>query len=212
MVILLYVSSIIMAYLLGSVNFAIIITKLVKGTDIRKYGSGNAGFTNVLRSVGKVPAIFTLIGDFSKGILSVIIVRLLFHFFAPEQSTMIATYLVCYAALLGHLFPIFYDFKGGKGILVSFGAIMILSPIAGLISFAGFLITLAISRYVSLGSIIAAVIFTTSTACITVVTKSIPPYEWVLTLPISGMIVFMHRENIKRLLNHTENKISIKKK
>lgn len=212
MLILLYILPIIAAYLLGSVNFAIIVTKIAKGTDIRTYGSGNAGFTNVLRSVGKLPAILTLLGDFSKGILSVIIVRLLFYFFAPSEDALLASYLVCYGALLGHLFPIFYQFKGGKGILVSFGAIMVLSPMVGLICLAGFLITLLISKYVSLGSIVAAVVFTVSVACVTVITKSTPSFEWALTLPISIGIIYMHRENIKRLLNHTENKISVKKK
>lgn len=210
-VVILYIVGIICGYLLGSINFAIIFTKVAKGVDIRTLGSGNAGFTNVLRSAGKAPAILTLLCDFSKGILSILIARLLFYFFAGSADTIVVDYVVCFAALLGHVFPIFYGFKGGKGILVSFGAIMALSPLAGIMCLAVFLITLILSKYVSLGSIIAAVTFPIFIFGINYFTNGVW-WEWVIALPISFLIIFMHRQNIVRLANHTENKISVKKK
>lgn len=206
------IAALVVGYLLGSVNFAIIITRLFAKQDIREHGSGNAGLTNVLRTLGKGPAILTLIGDFSKGILSVLIIRL-FYFLVAGQNDPLLDFFACYGALLGHVFPIYYGFRGGKGILVSFGAIMILSPYAGLICFAGFLITVFITKYVSLGSIIAGVLFPLTIALMGYIYTGAFQYVQVLmALPISIIIVYMHRENIKRLINHNENKISFKKK
>ncbi len=205
--------SFITAYLLGSCNFAIIITRIFANDDIRNHGSGNAGLTNVLRTLGKGPALLTLLGDFSKGIVSVILVRLLLHYFANVDGLILGDYLVAYAALLGHVFPIFYGFKGGKGILVSFGALMILSPIAGIMCFSGFLITVIISKYVSLGSIVAGVLYPLSIMSLRLMQgNSMPYFEIILTLPISILIIYMHRQNIARLIKHEENKISFKKK
>jgi len=196
--------SFIMAYLLGSCNFAIIITRIFANDDIRNHGSGNAGLTNVLRTLGKGPALL---------IVSVILVRLLLHYFANVDELILGDYLVAYAALLGHVFPIFYGFKGGKGILVSFGALMILSPIAGIMCFSGFLITVIISRYVSLGSIVAGVLYPLSIMSLRLMQgNSMPYFEIILTLPISILIIYMHRQNIARLIKHEENKISFKKK
>ena len=198
------------AYLLGSVNFAIIFTKLFKNQDIRKMGSGNAGFTNVLRSVGKAPAILTLFCDFAKGITAIILVRLIFIFVFGEYPETYVDYLVCFSALLGHVFPVFYGFKGGKGILVSFGTIMALSPIAALICLTVFVITLVVSKYVSLGSILAAITFPLAILLLSILQKSYV-FEFLYAIPIALTIVLMHHQNIKRLLSHTENKLSIKK-
>ena len=200
----------IIAYLLGSVNFAIIFTKLFKNEDIRKMGSGNAGFTNVLRSVGKAPAILTLVCDFAKGITAIFIVRLIFIFIFKEYPPVHVDYLVCFSALLGHVFPVFYGFKGGKGILVSLGTIMALSPIAAIICLTVFIITLLISKYVSLGSIFAAITFPLAVFAISFLEKT-NMLEFIYAIPIAITIVFMHHQNISRLLTHTENKISIKK-
>lgn len=210
-------TGLIISYLLGSINFAIIITKLFKKGDIRDYGSGNAGMTNVLRSVGKGAAAITLVGDFSKGIISVIIMRLLVNALVVstsgllDQNLLVADYIAVYGALLGHVFPIFYRFKGGKGILVSFGAIMMLSPLAGLVCLLAFIISVICTKYVSFGSIVAAVVFPLSIAAFNLIYLQMITYEVLLTLPISAMIVFMHRTNIKRLLSHTESKLSFKK-
>lgn len=205
------VASIVIGYFLGSINFAIIITRLFAHDDIRNHGSGNAGMTNVLRTLGKGPAALTLVGDFSKGIVSVLIARLLFWLFTGSPVFILGDYFAIYGALLGHVFPIFYGFKGGKGILVSFGAIMILSPISGLICLAGFLVCVTISKYVSLGSIIAGVIFPLSLMLLDYINLQSITYKVLLALPVSILIIYMHRTNIKRLITHTENKISFKK-
>lgn len=210
--ILCLVAGVIAAYLIGSANFAIIITRLMAKEDIRDHGSGNAGLTNVLRSMGKLPALLTLVGDFSKGIISVLLIRILLYYFAGVDGFVPADYYVCYAALLGHVYPIYYGFRGGKGILVSFGAIMILSPFAGIICFSFFLLLVFLTRYVSLGSIIAAVLFPISIGYLNFLSAAPNYFEVLLAVPIAAMILFLHRANIKRLLNKTENKISFKKK
>ncbi|MEG2813319.1 MAG: glycerol-3-phosphate 1-O-acyltransferase PlsY [Oscillospiraceae bacterium] len=205
---------VIFSYLMGSVNFAIIITKIFAHKDIRDFGSGNAGLTNVMRVVGKGPALLTLIGDFSKGIISVVFVRILLLLVCSSKGVVLADYLCVYAALLGHIFPIFYGFKGGKGILVTFGTLVVLSPLAALICLAVFVIIVFISKYVSLGSIIAAICFPISIVLMRLAFSphKIDLFEVGLTLPIVALIIFMHRQNIKRLVNHQENKLSFHKK
>ncbi|MFZ2538383.1 MAG: glycerol-3-phosphate 1-O-acyltransferase PlsY [Oscillospiraceae bacterium] len=211
-VVLCLAASIIIGYLLGSLNFAIIVTKLFAHDDIRKHGSGNAGLTNVLRTLGKGPASLTLLGDFSKGIISVLIARLLFWLLTGSADVVLGDYFAVYGALLGHVFPLYYGFKGGKGILVSFGALMILSPIAALICFAGFLICVIVTKYVSLGSVVAGSLFPLTIILMNYINFGTITYEVFFTLPIAGLIIYMHRANIKRLLSHTESKISFKKK
>jgi len=201
-------------YLLGSVNFAIIITKLFGKGDIRDCGSGNAGMTNVLRTVGKGAAALTLLGDFSKGILSVLFVRLLLFLFAPEiTSTVFFDYFVAYAALLGHVFPLFYRFKGGKGILVSAGALLILSPWSFLLCLGAFLILAFATRYVSAGSLAAAVTYPLGNLLVTYLQYGhVVWLEVLLAVPIGAFVIWLHRANIHRLLTHTESKVSFKKK
>lgn len=199
-------------YCLGSINFAIIVTRLFGKGDIRQYGSGNAGMTNVLRTVGKSAAALTLLGDFSKGILSVLLLRLLFWGIADASTAVWHEYLVAYAALLGHVFPVFYGFRGGKGILVSAGSMLILSPRSLLICLAGFLIVTLITRYISAGSITAAILY--PFANLFVFRTEIGQLNWTLMLlaiPISLLVIYLHRENIRRLANGTERKVSLKK-
>ncbi len=205
--------AIIIAYLFGSINFAIIVTKIMIGKDIRSFGSGNAGMTNVLRTVGKKGAAITLLGDISKGIISVLIARLLFYFILGNTDFALGEYLVAFAALLGHLFPIFYKFKGGKGILVSSGAMLILAPFAFLIALAVFIVVAVISKYVSLGSIICAIAFAVANYFILYFTNS-PNLlvETIFSALIAVSIIFMHRSNIVRLIKGEENKVGQKKK
>lgn len=211
------------SYLLGSLNFAIIVTKLLGKGDIRDYGSGNAGMTNVLRTVGKKAAAFTLLGDFLKGYMSVTLVRVIFNIFFAVTSTenvfysvddfffVLAEFLAFYGSFLGHLFPIYYKFKGGKGVVVSFGALMVLSPLTGLICAASLIITVAITKYMSVGSILCAIILP-----IGIGVKSIGQEQQlaqiILALPVTISVIYMHKENIKRLINKTENKVSLSKK
>lgn len=200
-------------YLLGSVNFAIIVTKLFGKGDIRDYGSGNAGMTNVLRTVGKGAAALTLLGDFSKGILSVLFVRLLLFLFAAVPGTVFFDYLAAYAALLGHVFPLYYRFKGGKGILVSAGALLILSPWSFLLCLAVFLLFAGATRYVSVGSIAAALAYPLGNLLVTRLQYGRVSWpEAALAVPITIFIIWLHRANIKRLLSHTESKVSFRKK
>lgn len=121
----------VIGYLLGSLNFSIIISKVMMHDDVRNHGSGNAGLTNALRTMGKGPAVLTLIGDFFKGIIAILLSRLIYKYLGGVPSDamfLLGDYIPAFFALLGHVFPLYYKFKGGKGILVSFGALMVMSP------------------------------------------------------------------------------------
>ncbi len=158
MIISIILSSLI-AYLLGSINFAIIITKLFSKKDIRDYGSKNAGMTNVLRNFGKLPAILTLLGDFLKGVLAIFIGNLIFKYFGQNYSILYHQYIVAFFAIIGHIFPLYYMFKGGKGIAISAGIILMLDPIIFIIVVSIFIITFLIFKMVSIASIISVISF-----------------------------------------------------
>ncbi len=210
--IILTIIAMIVAYLLGSVNWAIIVTKIAIGKDIRDFGSGNAGMTNVLRTVGKKAAVLVTLGDFSKGLLGVLLARLLLQLVAGESDSMLAEYLAMLSALLGHLFPIFYKFKGGKGILVSTGGLIAIAPFAVLICIAVFAVGTFSTKIVSVGSIASAVAYPITTAIIRTLENS-PNRVWEIptAIGIGGVIVFMHRANIGRLIRGEENKFGKKK-
>lgn len=199
---------ILIGYLLGSLNFAIIFTYAFVRKDIRSLGSGNAGLTNVLRSVGAVPAVLTLLGDFFKGYLAVLALRLLLMLLCghPFEASYL-DYLAAYGALLGHIFPVFYRFRGGKGILVSFGAMVVLCPFAAVVCLCGFLIVVGITRYVSLGSIVGAILFPTAVLVRALIWGG-PLWVALLAVPMTVLVIYMHRSNIVRLIHHNENKLS----
>ncbi len=217
------VASFLVSYLLGSLNFAIIVTKMFGKGDIRDYGSGNAGMTNVLRTVGKKAAALTLLGDFLKGYMSVMAVRVLYNIFfavyAPDNifySTdefifVLSEYIAFYGSFLGHLFPLYYKFKGGKGVVVSFGAVMVLSPLTGLACVVSLITTVATTKYMSLGSMICAIILPIGIG-INAIGKEQQLMQILFALPVTIAVIYMHRENIKRLINKTENKVSLGKK
>ena len=146
----------VLAYLIGSINFAIIVSRIFAQRDIRDYGSGNAGMTNVLRTFGKLPAVITTVGDFCKGIIAVLLGHLIIQFVGGATEVFYADYLMALLALLGHCFPVFYGFKGGKGILVSAGIILILNPIVFLVILAVFSLTLILGRILPFSSSTAA--------------------------------------------------------
>ena len=205
------------AYLLGSINFAIIVTKLFAHKDIRDFGSGNAGLTNVLRTLGKGPAAFVLVGDFMKGVLSVVIGKLLFQYLGGvgegSEWFMLGGYIGAFFAVLGHIYPIFHGFKGGKGILITAGVMLVLDPWVLCVILGTFIIVVLISRIVSLGSISAAVVYPFATLGVELLMHR--PTAWIdagLALLISVLVIFMHRGNINRLINHTESKVGQKKK
>lgn len=200
------------AYLIGSINFAIIITRLFAKKDIRDYGSGNAGMTNVLRTLGKGPAVLVTLGDFCKGVAAVLVGRLILQLLGGGIP-FYGDYFLGLFAMLGHCFPVFYGFRGGKGILVSAGVILVLNWRVLLIILAVFLVVVAFTKTVSLGSISAAAAYPVSTLIVDLLRKAPHPFLNALSaLVIGGIVIFMHRSNIKRLLNGTENKLGQKKK
>jgi len=192
--------SIMFSYLIGSVPFGLLFTKLFAGVDVRTIGSGNIGATNVLRASGKKAAILTLLADALKGFAPVLIVALLFH----DAAT---TAFSGAAAVLGHTFPLYLNFKGGKGVATSFGVVLAVSPVTGSICLIAWLITALIWRYSSLSALVAFACYPLLT--IFSASVNIKPYG-ALSLFISGMIYYRHRENIKRLLQGIEPKIGKK--
>lgn len=208
-------------YLMGSLNSAIIIVRLLKHEDIRKFGSGNAGLTNTIRCFGKVCGILTLIGDLAKGVVAVLISQWLTGVLTEGAGDLyfIGCLAGC-AAIIGHVYPLYYGFKGGKGVLVGVSIFLVLDWRVFCILIGIFLVILAISKYVSLASIIATFCcpFTTALAQyfwgdIHGVEYSVPQI-WLhfgMTAIMAFMIIFMHRSNIQRLRDGTERKITDKK-
>ena len=194
------------AYFLGGLNFAIIISKYKFKEDIRTYGSGNAGMTNMLRTYGKAAAVFTLLGDMAKAMLSVVIGTLL----AGEAGAYIAG-LFC---VIGHAFPCYYGFKGGKGIVVTATTLLCLEPIVFLILFAIFALLVASTKYISLGSVIGMMLYPILLNRMYEFLNGMPEgaVPAIVSVLNAVFVVWLHRENLKRLWNGTENKFSLKKK
>jgi glycerol-3-phosphate acyltransferase PlsY len=211
------------AYLLGSISSAVIVSKAMYQEDVREKGSGNAGATNVLRSYGKKAALYTTIGDFLKAVVAVLVGGfLLTHIqltgnpmFNEDSIRIVGWYLAGVCCVLGHLYPLYFGFRGGKGVMTSFGMIMILDYRVGLICFAVFCITLAISRMVSLSSVLAVFVAPflvyvlqkfvdhrsdeAVTFCVTVIAV------------VVFTIIFKHRSNLVRIYKGSENKFSFSK-
>lgn len=182
------------AYLCGSINFAYIITKMAVNVDIRKVGSNNPGTTNVLRIAGKWPAIFTLILDAFKGFVVV--------FFAIYINDSFSySIIVCFAVLLGHIFPIFFGFKGGKGVATGLGVFLALMPMPTVIAFSIFVLVFLCFSYVSLSSICAALSLPiVSYFC----GYSLEPR--IFSFAIAMLIIYKHKANLKRLKYGKESK------
>ncbi len=200
----------IIGYLLGSLNTSILVGKLY-GTDIRKHGSGNAGMTNTLRTLGKVAALLVIIGDMLKGILAFIIGNLIISNSIPPEISIdvigIGGMAGGIAAIAGHNWPLYFGFKGGKGILTSFSVVLMMDWKLGLILLGIFLIIVVLTRFVSLGSIIASIAFP-----ITAFIKGNGIVFTVFAAILAVLATIMHRSNIKRLLSGTERKLGSKKK
>lgn len=201
----------VLAYLIGSINFAIITSKFVIQRDIRDFGSGNAGMTNVLRILGKWPAVVVTVGDFLKGVAAIALGRWLGESLTGEIPFYM-DHIVALTATLGHCFPVFYKFKGGKGVLISAGIILMTHPVVLLIMAAIFLTLTLTSRIVSLGSISAAAAYPVLVLCACLITGA--PYVVLDTASAAvraALVIWLHRGNIKRLLNGTENRFGQKK-
>lgn len=203
------------AYLLGSINSAIIISKLLYRDDVRKHGSGNPGTTNMLRTFGKRAALLTLLGDMTKTGLSILFAGIVFGFYYVYGVSMHDG--LCYVAglfsVLGHVFPVYYKFKGGKGVLSTATMVLILSPIPFLILLLLFIILVAWTKYVSLGSVSSAVLYPVALhAAFSIIGLPQSGLISISTIILAILIVWCHRANLQRISNRTENKISFKKK
>ena len=210
------VAGIAIAYLLGSVNTAIVISKMFYHDDIRNYGSGNAGLTNMLRTYGKGAAVMTLLGDMLKTALAIFITGLLlgFHYTGGISLNDGYCYVAGLFAVVGHVFPVYYGFKGGKGVLVTATMALILTPIPFLFLLAIFIAVVAVSKYVSLGSVIAAVLYPVIVNGYIKIAFSAqsPAILALCTILLAIFIVWCHRGNLQRISDRTERKISFKKK
>ncbi len=206
-----YIIVAIIAYLIGSVNFSILISKKMAGFDVREKGSGNAGTTNMLRSVGKKAAAITLICDILKGVVSIVIAIIVGNIVKNLDREFLLQ-IAGIAVVIGHTFPIFFGLKGGKGVATSLGVLLMSNWQIGLICLVFALVLMVLTRMVSLGSCGAAVLFPVLTLFInqhyTVLTegKSGRVY-FVYSVILAIIVLYNHRSNIKRILNGTENKL-----
>ena len=210
-----YIIMAIIAYLIGSINFSVIISKKVAGFDVREKGSGNAGTTNMLRAVGKKAAAITLICDVLKGVVSIGIAIILGNI-VKDINRELLIQVAGIAVVLGHTFPVFFGFKGGKGVATSLGILLLSNWQIGLICLVFGIVLIILTRMVSLGSCAAAVLFPVLTLFInehyTILTdgKSGSTY-FIYSVILAVIVLYNHRSNIKRILSGTENKISFKK-
>ena len=204
------------AYLLGSINSAIVVSRLLYHDDIRKHGSGNAGLTNTLRTYGAKAAGLTLLGDVLKTALAILLAAVLFGFnYVRGISTGEGfCYIAGLFSVLGHIFPIYYKFKGGKGVLSTSAMVLILCPGVFLLLFILFVLIVFMSRYVSLGSICAAGLLPIVLHSYFLVILKAQPFGLITltTVILAVMIIILHKENIKRIQSRTERKLSFKKK
>ena len=193
------------AYLIGSVSFAIIFSKKFAGFDVRERGSKNAGSTNVLRTVGKKAAALTLICDILKGVVAVLLAILASKIW-KESDVEVLKYLAGLFVIIGHTFPVYFGFRGGKGVATALGVLLMVNPQIGVSCLVFALIIMIATRFVSLGSILAAILFPILTVFMTG-----NLYAKIISILIGLLVIFNHRTNIKRLKDGTENKLSFKK-
>lgn len=201
----------IIAYLIGSINFSVIISKKVAGFDVREKGSGNAGSTNMLRSVGKGAAVLTLLCDILKGVVAILIAIGIGNLVKDADKGLLVQ-IAGVAVVLGHTFPIFFGFKGGKGVATSLGILLMTNWQIGLICLVFALVLMALTQMVSLGSCAAAVLFPVLTLFIKehyIVAEG--GNYFIYSVILAVIVLYNHRSNIKRMLNGTENKLSFKK-
>jgi glycerol-3-phosphate acyltransferase PlsY len=194
-----YIIIIIIAYLLGNISTSYIVAKRLTGVDIRTQGSGNAGSTNVLRTLGKKAGAMTFLGDVLKGIMAVVIAQIIAKLAGIDVVT--AGYVAVVGVVSGHNWPAFLGFRGGKGVATSLGAMIAVNPIIALICFGIFLLIAATTKYVSLASVLG--ISTSPIIMIFIQNKK----GILVTLFLAISVIYTHRENLKRLIKGTERKI-----
>ncbi len=209
-----YVIMAIVAYLIGSINFSVLISKKKAGYDIREKGSGNAGTTNMLRNLGKKYAAITLVCDILKGIVAICIAIIVGKIMKDSNGALLVQ-VAGIAVVLGHTFPIFFGFKGGKGVATSLGILLLTNWQIGLICLVFAVVIIALSRMVSMGALAAAILFPVLTIFIggeyyIVQGTGLGNGYFIYSVILAVIVAFNHRENIKRILNGTENRISFK--
>ena len=195
----------IIAYLIGSIPTGIVVAKILGAPEPRAVGSGNIGATNVGRAAGKAAGIITLIGDVLKGFL-ITLLALYILGSSSEANSPLAISIVAFSVFLGHLFPVFLKFKGGKGVATTLGVFLAIGPFQAILALILFIIIVAIFKYVSVASMIAPV----SIPLLLNLSPATSPYI-PLAVIISVLIILKHSDNIKRLIQGTENKIGRKK-
>ena len=205
------------AYLLGSVDTGILVSKYLYHDDVRTHGSGAAGMTNMLRTFGKKAAALTAVGDVLKGVVAVCLGRWLFGHLPADAavSPYLGVYLAAILAVVGHSKPIYFGFKGGKGVLVGAGAALATEPIACLVLLVIFLVEVAITHIVSLGSIIIAALYPVLTLCYWLwkgTDAASLVFITVCCVLMGAYVIWLHRSNIQRLKNGTEYRFGEKKK
>ena len=198
----------IIAYLIGSINFSVIFSKKMAGFDVREKGSGNAGTTNMLRTVGKKAAAITLVCDILKGVVAILIAMLVGNLVEGSNGALLVQ-VVGVAVILGHTFPVFFKFKGGKGVATSLGVLIMSNWQIGLICLVFALVLIILTQMVSVGSIAAAILYPVLTLFIPE-NYIVPGNYLIYSIILAVIIIFNHRENVKRLLSGKENRISFK--
>ncbi len=205
---LLYILIAIIAYCLGSISFSVIFSKKMAGFDVREKGSGNAGSTNVLRTVGKKAAALTLICDILKGVVAILLAYA-FSKIVEDANGALMIQIAGIAVILGHTFPVFFKFKGGKGVATSLGIILLINYQIGLICLIFALLVMFLTKTVSIGSIMAAILF----PVLTLVIRDnyiIGDNYIIFGILLALIVIFNHRSNIKRIMNGEEKKLSVK--
>lgn len=206
-IIMTFVLAAVLGYLIGSVNSSITVIKIWKKQDIRNYGSKNAGLTNTLRVYGKAPALVTLLCDLAKGVIAVILCRWIANLMGAVDNTIIVGYVAGIFVMIGHIFPLYYGFKGGKGVLIAATTLLAIDPVTFSIIIPFFAVILLITNYVSIASISAAAFYPVVTFfCQRMRNFETAAIDAIFAAIIGIIIIYMHRTNIKRLRNGTENK------
>ena len=202
------------SYLLGSVNAALVVSKGAYHDDVREHGSGNAGATNVMRTYGPKAGLVTLLGDAFKGILSILFACLVFGYPSGEYNYIFlvtAVYLSGFFCILGHVFPVFSRFKGGKGVSTMAGVVFLLNPFLFVVMFIMYVLLVFLSHYVSLASVVMAMFYPLLLSVI----DHMRPYpigvNVLSAVAIAALVVWAHRENLKRISKGTERKLYLRR-
>ncbi len=205
------VAAALIGYLLGSINSAVLLSKILYKSDVRTQGSKNAGMTNMQRVFGKKAAAFTFIGDFGKGMIAVLAGLFMFKFAGLDRTT--GACISGGFAVIGHNWPVYFGFRGGKGVLTTFSVMLIIMPLPALISFCLFVAAVLITKYVSLGSILAAALLPVTVYFLgdRLMLQGGASPAFFLALAAAVLIIARHHANIARLIKGTESKLNIHK-